>query len=106
MGRRGTGMSTTEQLGEEFSNEVEPDPFDAENAPGINLIVNLRIYDVLMAILRESNPEVQKDLARIHASGKILSTAPMFDGTFITDEINQAMYEQGHDFINDEQENS
>ena len=55
------------------------DPFAFPNAPGLNLIVNMRIYDVLLGLYLEKNPERAKALMDIHAAGKILGSLPTYD---------------------------
>lgn len=57
------------------------DPFSTELAPGVSLIVHMRIYDVLLALLREQNSEVAEQLTQLHAQGKILGPLPVFDET-------------------------
>ncbi len=66
----------------------EADAFSADNLPVIQFIVQARIYDVLIALLREQNPVVAKELLEAHSNGLILGPSPSFVGTFITDEQN------------------
>lgn len=61
---------------EEFNNE---NPFDYRVAPGVSLIVQMRTYDVLLAILREQNTEAAEKLVQLHAEGKVLGPLPVFD---------------------------
>lgn len=55
------------------------DPFAPQNAPGLSLIVLMRIYDVMLAQFREENPEGAKRLRELHAQGKILGPLPSID---------------------------
>lgn len=64
------------------------DAFSPTNAPGVNLIVNMRIYDVLMAIYTHLDKEGATDLLKLHQSGVVLSSAPMFTGDFLVDILN------------------
>lgn len=64
------------------------DPFSAANAPGISLIVQLRIYDVLMALLRESNPDAADEILALHSTGAFGGPSPSYIGKFLTDELN------------------
>lgn len=68
-----------EEAGTESNSDGEANPFSQELAPGVSLIVHMRIYDVLVALLRESNKEVAEKLVELHASGKILGPLPVFD---------------------------
>jgi hypothetical protein len=64
----------------ELEDNIEPDdsPFSSENAPGLNLIVNMRIYDVLMGLYMEQAPEKATALMEMHAEGKILTALPSY----------------------------
>lgn len=55
------------------------DPFNAANAPGINLIVSMRLYDVAMGIYTEMNPERAAVLEELHAAGGILLDLPHYN---------------------------
>lgn len=70
----------TEEKGIEYS------PFGPNEAPGINLVVNMRIYDVLMAIYTHLNAQGAQDLMNIHAKGGILGTLPLFDPDLIRED--------------------
>lgn len=59
------------------------DPMSPEYAPGLSLIVLMRIYDVQMALLAESNPERAEALARLHANGGVLSAMPWIDSELV-----------------------
>lgn len=67
---------------------VEEDPFNHLNAPGISLIVQLRIYDVLMALLKEQNADVARELLELHSTGAFAGSAPSYIGEFLTDRLN------------------
>lgn len=64
------------------------DPFAPENIGIVQFIMLGRIYDALMALLREANPEVATDLLEMHMQGNLMGPQPMFNGVFITDEVN------------------
>lgn len=53
------------------------------------LIVNSRIYDVLMCLLRNSEPELHKQLLELHSSGGLAGPSVWFNGNFLFDEINE-----------------
>lgn len=57
------------------------DPFSTENAPKVALIVQMRIYDAVMALLNEKDPEAAAALHEIHAAGKVLGSLPFLDLT-------------------------
>lgn len=54
----------------------------------IQTVLLMRIYDVLFGILQSSNKELAEDIMRIHADGTILAPSPLFNGTFIFNELN------------------
>ena len=67
------------------------DPFSDHNLRIQTLITNMRIYDALLTLIRLQGDEgaaAVRDLLELHAAGHILSTAPGFSGTFLTDEMN------------------
>jgi len=70
------------------SEEID-DPFDATNAPGVSLIVLMRIYDVLMALLDEQNADKAAELLQLHATGALAGTTPSYIGEFLTDKLNE-----------------
>lgn len=47
------------------------------------LIVSMRTYDVLMAILSVQDKEVAARVRAAHKLGKLVFDEPLFDGTFI-----------------------
>lgn len=53
------------------------DPFGNDVQQAI-LITNMKIYDVLMALLTTANPEIAKDLDALHTQGVVLGQAPTF----------------------------
>jgi hypothetical protein len=60
--------------------EEEPlDPLSPEFAPGLSLIVLMRIYEVQLAILRETNAEVAQHLFEAHSKGIISTPMPWLD---------------------------
>lgn len=62
----------------ELEDEAASDPFSPEEAPGLSLIMQMRIYDVLMAMYMETNMEAAKDLLEMHSRGQILGPLPSF----------------------------
>ena len=61
------------ELEEEYDN-----PFDANNAPGLALIVQMRLYDVLMAILNKLDSDSADLLYDAHSVGQIISALPSY----------------------------
>lgn len=55
------------------------DPFDPSNVGAVQLIVLMRIYDVLMAQLTLSDQEMAANLLELHAKGQILGPLPSLD---------------------------
>jgi hypothetical protein len=53
------------------------DPFGQDVAQA-SLIVQMKIYDVLMALLMDANPDVARDLDTLHTQGIILGQGPTF----------------------------
>lgn len=58
---------------------IEDDPFSPEMAPAVSLIVSLRIYDVLMAILTKMDAKAAADLYALHNDGKVIGSLPWLD---------------------------
>lgn len=52
------------------------DPFSPETAPAVNLIVSMRIYDALMALLQATDEEAHDMLNALHESGKVAWSLP------------------------------
>lgn len=62
---------------EEVNSEDEVlDPLSPENAVGLSLIVQMRIYDALLALLRDADPSTAENLVKLHASGGLLGPMP------------------------------
>lgn len=55
------------------------DPFSPENVGAVQTVVLMRIYDVLMTILQDANPDMAKQLHELHAAGQILGSLPYLD---------------------------
>jgi hypothetical protein len=53
------------------------DPFGKDVAQA-QLIVQMKIYDVLMALLTLSDPAVAKDLDELHSKGVVIGQGPTF----------------------------
>jgi hypothetical protein len=68
--------------------EEESNPFSEANAPVMNFIMTARIYDVLMALLHESNESVAESILKMHNEGHILMPPPWFNGEFIFERMN------------------
>lgn len=66
----------------------QDDAFAPQNIGPITYITLARIYDVLVAILAVQSPERHRDLLEAHAKGLLLGPSPVFEGIFVTDEIN------------------
>lgn len=58
---------------------TEEDPFSPENAPGLNLITSMRIYDVLLGMYFEMNPEKADALMKKHQAGQVIGPLPNFN---------------------------
>lgn len=65
------------------------DPYSSENIGVIQFIMLGRIYDTLMALLTDANPQRASDLLEMHSKGVLMGPSPFFNGTFITDEVNR-----------------
>lgn len=57
----------------------EGDPFSSANAPGLTLITSMRIYDVLLGIYFEMNPEKASALMEKHLKGHVVGPLPNYD---------------------------
>jgi hypothetical protein len=55
------------------------DPFSPDNVGKVQLIVLMRIYDVLMAIYNDTDKDAAGRLHDLHAAGGILGSLPYFD---------------------------
>ena len=49
-----------------------------ENAPIVHSIILWRIYDVLLLLLRETNPEVAGKVAEMHEQGLFVGPNPAY----------------------------
>jgi hypothetical protein len=69
----------------EDGEDMKYDPFgyDVKQA---QLIVSMKIYDVLLALLMEANPRVGADLDKLHSAGTVLGLGPTFTGFFDRDD--------------------
>lgn len=61
-----------------------------DDAALTQLVVSMRIYDVLLAILHEQNPAKANELLQLHSTGALMASAPSYVGEFITDRLNGA----------------
>jgi hypothetical protein len=61
--------------------EKNNDPFTPENAPAVQLIVLMRIYDVLLGLFAEANKEHADKLVELHNNGGVLGPLPWLDLT-------------------------
>lgn len=62
------------------TNEEEGlDPFSPQAVGAFSLIALMRLYDVGMALLNETSPEVAARLAHLHAQGKVIGHFPSLD---------------------------
>lgn len=57
----------------------------AENVAEATLVMSMRIYDALMALLKVADNSTARDLLELHAAGNILGPVPGFNGNFLTD---------------------
>jgi hypothetical protein len=74
-----TDYDASASLHEAQSNDMEMAQF----------IISNRIYDVLLALLQEQRPDKARDLLELHRSGNLLGTTPSWNGTFLTDLMNE-----------------
>lgn len=68
--------------GEEPTDEPGPqEPGDGWSESGpVHTILLMRIYDVLMAQLQTTHPDLGTRLYQAHEAGRVLGTPPMFTG--------------------------
>lgn len=71
-----------------MSNE-DQDAFSADNIGVVGFITNARILDCLYALLRVQDPAAHTELLEAHAQGLLLGPSPVFQGLFLTDEVNR-----------------
>lgn len=69
---------------EEIKGEPEPLFYESE-ARDIQLIVLMRIYDILMSDFILNNPEEGSKLYELHAAGGFLNPPPAYDASKIVD---------------------
>lgn len=62
------------------------DPFSYQEAPGVSLIVLMRIYDVMMGMYTEMAPDKADAMIEAHAQGILIGSTPAFNGRFVTSE--------------------
>lgn len=67
--------------------DATPEEFTDATPSEFALIVNMRLYDVLMGIYTHLNPNGAANLAEIHDAGKLLGAPPGFDGEFVSETL-------------------
>jgi hypothetical protein len=83
---------------EPFPAEESYDPFAASNVHQAQLIVLLRIYDLLAVQGLSVNPEATRPILELHGRGGIMSPPPYFiPPEDIADAMEQAHVEQAHE---------
>lgn len=65
--------------------ETEENIFTPEE---LSLVMQMRIYDVLMALLVDSNKAVARDLLALHMEGVVVGSEPAINGVFLTNVLN------------------
>lgn len=70
------GLAEPDELEGTADEVTEFDALSAEHAPGLSLIVLMRIYEVQMALLREVNPQFAERLLELHGDGIISTPLP------------------------------
>lgn len=83
------------------------DPYSPENIGTVQFIVMARLYDVMMALLREANPDAARDLLELHQAGVLVGGGPWFGGTFLSDVMNSqsdVINDSGSDVMNNTDE--
>lgn len=63
----------------------EKDPFHPDFAHIVQNITLMRIYDALMTILTDSNPEAASRLLELHRRGGLITPPPGFDPEAVYD---------------------
>lgn len=66
------------------------DPFAPENVGAVQLVVAMRIYDALMALLQATDAAAHDQLNEIHESGGVAWSLPWIDLTSPDEESNAA----------------
>lgn len=82
------GRINTNGLSDETIEAI--DPYAPENIGVLHFVTQHRIYDVLMALLTEKNPELAQNVLEMHSKGLLIGPQPFFDGTFIANELDDA----------------
>jgi hypothetical protein len=80
----------------------QEDPFNEHDLAIQQFIVTARVYDVMLSLLREANPDVARDLLELHRAGHLVATAPSFSGHFLTDDMNDENLDEANDENGDE----
>lgn len=75
-------MSETNNTGPDYGASAQPDYQMA------NFIQLAHIYDVLMALLMEQNPETGTAILELHHQGNIIGPNPAWNGEFLTNLAN------------------
>ena len=78
----------TNEAGSDAKSEEGMDAFSDNNYRVIQFTTLARIYDVLVALLKETNPDTAREILEVHYNGGLLAPSPSFAGTFLTDEQN------------------
>lgn len=60
---------------------VDMDPFGEANVKQVSLIVHMRIYDALMALLETQDEIKATELHKLHKEGGIMYSLPIIDLT-------------------------
>lgn len=82
-------LTQDEPVEEPEDTDAPSDAFSPESAPGLSLVMLMRIYDVLMTQLRyDHGEEISTNLLDVHASGALLTPPPFFNGQFLHSLIN------------------
>ena len=68
-------------LDDDRSGVEDSDPFGPKNVAKVQLIVLMRIYDVLHGILATGNEELSNIILATHDAGKVMGPLPWLDLT-------------------------
>lgn len=69
----------------------EADAFSPSNIGVVQFIVMARILDTLYALHNHFDPVAHVELLEAHAQGLLLGPSPLFQGIFLTDEVNKSV---------------
>ena len=72
----------------ELEEQIDKGPFHPDNAAGLSLITQMRIYDVLLALLNHFDEDTANSIYEAHLQGMIVSSLPTFAGS-VEDETNE-----------------